>query len=414
MIYSGLMRHTKGKLIATALVLSTVLASSPCAGKITSQKPLMPKKEVKEESIQKPKKVEKKEADSGLITCMLDSGLWQETVQEGDVLLPRISGMARAADVYAIFIQKVGEDEVKLNISTSDDPGRPVSLNLKFGEMKEIGKGEKLRIKAKKKSKEGTVGLRLTLDGKAAPLKIEDLKFEEKPDTIFYIFDSNGYVTKVQEGELVFGLELDGLFEAAGVRTIKIKNVHDEEMEIEVRMIDNPGMPVPVRIGFGEEKKVGAGKKLDVKAYKMAESETIGLMLKEETCPIADADFFSIRPCNFNDGICTSSLSEGSIVYSGIGGYELFEGAGLKSVLIDKIGKDEVKIKVRMEKNPEKPVKMKLKFGETAEIGEGEKLRVKAEKGDKPKTVEMTLKSKDAAESGQTDDKKIFKNWSDD
>ncbi len=409
------MRYTKGKLVATALVLSAVLGSNPCAGKITNQKPLMPKKEVKEESIQKPKNAEKKEADSGLITCILDGGLWQETVREGDVLLPRISeGMARAADVYAIFIQKVSEDEVKLNISTTDDPGHPAGLKLKFGEMKEIGKGEKLKIKAKKKSKAGTVGLRLTLNEKTTPVKPEEVPFEEKPDTIFYIFDSNGYVTKVQENEIVFGLELDGLFDAAGVRTIKIKKVHSEEMEIDVRMIDNPGLSIPVKLGFGEEKKVGAGQKLDVKAYKMAESETIGLMLKAETCPIGDADFFSIRPCNFEDGICTSSLSEGSIVYSGVSGYELFEGAGLKSVLIDKIGKDEVKIKIRMEKNPAKPVNMKLKFGETAEIGEGEKIRLKAEKGNEPKTVEMTLKSKDAVESGQANDKKILREWSED
>jgi len=283
---------------------------------------------------------------------------------------------------------------------------------LKLGEMRGIGKDAKLGVEAQKKSSKGTVELTLTLNAEAAPMSlVEKGPFEEEPDTIYYIFNSNGFVTKVHEGEIVFGFELEGLFEAAGVRTIKIKKAQATDIELDVRMIEKPNVSVPILVRFGEEKKVGSGKKLDVRAYKIKDPETVGVLLKAETFPIGDSEFFSIRPRDFEDDTCTSCLSEGSIVYSGAGGTNVFEGAGLKSLFVEKIGSGEVKLQIRLIKNPAQSLNVELKFGEKAVIGAGKKILLTAAKGEEPKTVAMTITSLDPMDSGKATKENILRKW---
>jgi hypothetical protein len=114
--------------------------------------------------------------------------------------------------------------------------------------------------------------------------------------------------------------------------------------------------------------------------------------------------------CTFNTGSCANELNEGDRIFD-TGTHKVFEGAGLKSVFIDKVGDNEVKIRIYTKKNPVEPIMLELKFGETKEIGEGEKIKIRAEKGAKPKTIEVTLNTKNASESGQTTKKKIFNEW---
>ncbi len=114
----------------------------------------------------------------------------------------------------------------------------------------------------------------------------------------------------------------------------------------------------------------------------------------KETEKIKPPRAHALIACVFEKGRCVEKAYEGDVLISlkEIGYRDPFEVAGVHVIGIEKVGKEGVELDVRMNKDPENPIRVELKYGEKKEIGEEQKLTITVKKAKKEDQVTFIIK----------------------